>query len=118
MMSMPTFWSSLSPSSLGQRLGRVEKSGTATSDNAFFDGCTGRVHGVFDAILLFFHFDLGRTTHADHGNTAGELRQTLLQLLAIVVRSGLVDLGADLLTRPSMSAFLPAPSTSSRSLPW
>src|SRR4051812_23094620 len=37
-----------------------------------------------------------RAAHADHGDAAGELGQTLLQLLAVVVRGGLLDLRTDL----------------------
>ena len=37
-----------------------------------------------------------RTTDADHRNTAGQLGQTLLQLLTVVVGGGLLDLCADL----------------------
>jgi len=35
---------------------------------------------VFDAGLLLFHFDLGGSANLDHGNTAGELGNTLLEL--------------------------------------
>ena len=48
---------------------------------------------VFDTGLLFLHFGLGRRTDLDDGNAAGQLGQALLQLLAIVVGGGLVDLG-------------------------
>src|SRR5690606_4222642 len=50
-----------------------------------------------DAILALLHLDLGRTADLDHRNAAGELRQTLLQLLAVVVGSRLLDLRLDLL---------------------
>src|SRR5690606_25047938 len=57
----------------------------------------GRVQGVFDAGLLFLHFDFGGSTDADHGNTAGQLGHALLQLFTVVVGSGFFDLDADLL---------------------
>ncbi len=54
------------------------------------------MQGVLDARLLLLHLDLGRGTDLDHGNATGELGQPLLQLLAVVVRGGLLDLSADL----------------------
>ena len=66
-------------------------------DDAFFDRCAGGVQGVFDARLLFFHLDFGRRTDVDHRDAADQLSQALLELLAVVVGSGLIGLGADLL---------------------
>ena len=68
---------------------------TAAGDNAFFHGCTGSVHGVFDASLLLFHFGLGRGTNFDHSHATDQLRQPLLQLLAVVVAGRLLDLAAN-----------------------
>src|SRR3984957_19550240 len=62
---------------------------------AFFRRTVG-VEGFLDAILLFLHLDLGRTADANDRNPAGELGKTLLQLLAVVVRGGLLDLRLDL----------------------
>src|SRR5690606_17266200 len=47
--------------------------------------------------LLLLHFHFGGSTDADHGNAASQLGNTLLQLLAVVVRGGFLDLDADLL---------------------
>ena len=55
------------------------------------------MQSVFDAGLLFLHLGFGGRADLDDGNAAGELRQALLQLLAIVVGGGLFDLGAELL---------------------
>src|SRR5688572_11270345 len=65
---------------------RADQRNTAARDHAFFNGGTGRVQRVFDAGLLFLHLDLGGRADLDHGNTAGELGYTLLQLLLVVVR--------------------------------
>ena len=51
---------------------------------------------VLDAVLALLHLGLGGTADPDDRNTAGELRQPLLQLLLVVVRGGVLDLGADL----------------------
>ena len=48
-------------------------------------------------MLLLLHLGLGRSADLDHRNTAGELRQALLQLLTVEVRVGVLDLGLDLL---------------------
>ncbi|KAF1056423.1 MAG: hypothetical protein GAK44_00240 [Pseudomonas delhiensis] len=54
------------------------------------------MQGVFDAGFLLFHLDFGGSTDLDHGNTASQFGQTLLQFFTVVVRAGLFDLLADL----------------------
>src|SRR6195256_4625537 len=76
-------------------LGAQQRDAAAWHD-AFLNRRTGRVERVLNPVLLLLHLDLGRTTDADDGDAAGELGQTLLQLLAIVVRGGLLDLRLDL----------------------
>src|SRR5690606_34039591 len=61
------------------------------------DRRTRRVQRVLDARLLLLHLDLGRRADLDHRDTARELRDPLLQLLAIVVGRRLLDLLVDLL---------------------
>jgi hypothetical protein len=78
-----------------QRLGGVEESGTAAGDDAFLDRGAGGVQRVVHAILALLHLDLGRTADLDHGNAAGELGETLLELLAVIVAGGVLDLRAD-----------------------
>src|SRR4029077_4303638 len=51
---------------------------------------------VINAILALLDLDLGRAADADHRDAARELGQTLLQLLTVVVRGGLLDLRLDL----------------------
>jgi len=43
------------------------------------------VHRVVDPILLLLDLDLSRAADADDRDAAGELRQALLELLAVVV---------------------------------
>src|SRR5690606_25602866 len=69
---------------------------TAARHDAFLDRGAGGVERVIDAILALLHLDLGRATDADDGDAARELGQTLLELLAVVVRGGLLDLRLDL----------------------
>jgi hypothetical protein len=75
----------------------TDQGDAAARDHAFFDGRTGGVQGVFDARLLFLHLDFGRRTDLDHRHAAGQLGHALLQLLAVVVRGGFLDLRLDLL---------------------
>ena len=51
---------------------------------------------VFYAVLLLFHFNFGSSANLDHSNTASQFGQTLLQLLTVVVGSGVFNLLADL----------------------
>src|SRR5262252_3963441 len=54
------------------------------------------MHGVGHTVLALLDLDLGRAADADHRDPARELGETLLQLLTVVVRGGLVDLRLDL----------------------
>ena len=79
-----------------QHIGGTQERNTATRQDAFLDRCAGRMHRVVDAILALLHLDLGRAADADHRDAARELGETLLQLLLVVVRGGLLDLRLDL----------------------
>ena len=50
---------------------------------------------ILDAGLLLLHLDLADRADLHHGDAAGELGQALLQLLAVVVAAGVLDLLAD-----------------------
>ncbi len=78
-------------------LRRAQERDAAAGDDAFLDRRAGRVQGVLDAGLLLLHLDLGRGADIDDGDAAGQLGEALLELLAVVVGGGLVDLAADLL---------------------
>jgi hypothetical protein len=81
---------------LAQDQGCPRQGNTAARNDTFLDRRTRGVQAVIDAILTLLHFHFGAATDADDGNAAGRLRQTLLQLLAVVVRGGLLDLRPDL----------------------
>src|SRR5207253_11514270 len=72
------------------------QSHAAAGDNAFFHGRAGCMHGILDASFLLFHFRLGRGAYFDHSHATDQFRQPLLQLLAVVVAGGLVNLAANL----------------------
>src|SRR6266568_4508442 len=68
---------------------------SAARDNSLFDGRASGVHCVFHARFLFLHFGFGGSADFNDGNSADQLRQPLLQLLAVVVAGGFIDLAAD-----------------------
>ena len=68
----------------------------ATGDDALLDRRAGRRDGVLDAVLALLELDLGGRADADDADAAGQLGQPLLQLLAVPVRVGVLDLAADL----------------------
>jgi hypothetical protein len=70
----------------------AEERDAATGEDALFDGGAGGVQRVLDAGLLLLHLDLGRGADVDLGDAAGELGEALLELLAVVVAGGVLDL--------------------------
>ena len=78
-----------------ERLQHADQRNTAARHHALFHRRTRGVQGVFDAGLLLFHLDLGGSAHLDDRDTAGELRNALLQLLLVVVGGGFLGLLAD-----------------------
>ena len=65
---------------------------------------------VFDARLLLLHLDLGRSADVDLRHATRELREALLELLAVVVGAGPVDLGLEL-ADPTLDLLLVALAT-------
>src|SRR5829696_190397 len=81
---------------IGHRLLGVQECHATTGDDALLQGRAGRRERVLDAVLLLLELRLGRGAHLDDGHAAGELGEPLLELLAVEVRVGGLDLGADL----------------------
>ena len=88
-----------SPSSLSgqQRHRRPQQCHSAARHDAFLHCRASGMQSIFHARFLLFHLRLGGGADFDDRHAAGELRQPLLQLLAIVVGRGLFDLAAQLL---------------------
>src|SRR5436309_1257169 len=78
------------------RAGADERHAAARHD-ALLDRGPRRVERVLDARLLLLHLDLGRRPDAHDRHAADQLGEPLLELLAVVVRGGLLDLRPDLL---------------------
>src|SRR6185437_11739122 len=73
------------------------KCNSAARDDSLFNRRARRMHRVFHAGFLFLHFGFGGCADFNDGNAADQLRQPLLQLLAVVVAGGLIDLAANFL---------------------
>src|SRR3569623_2778134 len=86
----------LGANALERFAGAQQRNATARQE-AFLDRGAGRRHRVVDAVLALLHLDLGGAADAYHRDAARELGQTLLELLTVVVRGGLLDLRLDLL---------------------
>ena len=73
----------------------AEVSDAAARNDTLFNRSAGGVESVVDAILLLLHRSLGSSADLDERNTAGELSEALLELLAVVVGGSLFDLLLD-----------------------
>ena len=79
----------------------MDESRAATGDDALFDRSARRRDGVLDAVLLLLELNLGVGTDLDDADATGQLGQTLLQLLAVPVGVGALDLSLDLACTPT-----------------
>src|SRR5215203_4100383 len=75
---------------------RLEQRDAAARDDALLEGSAGGLQRVLDAVLLLVHLRLGGRADLHDGNAAGELGEALLELLAVEVGVGVLDLGLDL----------------------
>src|SRR3546814_3049303 len=64
--------------------------------DALFDRGAGGMQRIVDPFFLLLDLDFGRTADADHLDTAGKLGEPFLQLLAVIIAGGRLDLLADL----------------------
>ena len=69
---------------------------TTAWDCTFLYGSTCSTEGIIHAILLLLHLYFTWCTDIEHGYTTGELSQTLLELLTIVVRGCIGNLSLNL----------------------
>src|SRR5207249_2451439 len=64
---------------------------TAAGDDALLEGRPRRLERVLDAVFLLLHLRLCCGADLDDRDAAGELREPLLELLAIEVGVGVLD---------------------------
>src|SRR5690606_25797073 len=74
----------------------LDEGDATTGDDTLLDRGLRRADGVLDAVLALLQLDLGGRADLDDRDTTGELGQTLLQLLAVVVGVAALDLRPDL----------------------
>src|SRR4029077_5823528 len=79
------------------RITGVDERDAAARDDALLESSTGGLQRVLDAVLLLLHLGLGGRTDLDDGDTARQLREALLELLAVEVGVRVLDLGLELL---------------------
>jgi len=75
-----------------ERFARADERDAAAGDDPLFDGRARGVERILDARLLLLHLGLGVGADFDDRNAARELRETLLELLFVVVARRRFDL--------------------------
>ena len=74
----------------------VEQCDAAACNGTLFNSCLGCCESVLDAELLLLHLGLGSCADLDDRYAACKLCKALLKLLSVIVGSGVLNLGADL----------------------
>ena len=89
----------LIPSQFGgqaaQPIGQLQQQAAPTGHDALFDGSAGGVEGILNPQLAIAQFGFGGSAHLDHGHTTGQLGDPFVQLFAVVVRIGGLQLPFD-----------------------
>ena len=73
----------------------MHQGAAAAGHDSFLDRSAGGVEGVFDAQLAVAQLSFSGGTHLDHGYATGQLGYTLGELLAVVLRIGVVEFALD-----------------------
>ena len=81
---------------LGNRLGSVDVSRSATGYDTLFNSCSCSIQGILHTEFCFFHLGLSSSTYTDNSYAASQFSQSLLQFLFIEFGSGLLDSCFDL----------------------
>lgn len=77
---------------LVQFLGSVEKSRSSTWNDTLVTSSSSGAESVFNSILEFSNLDVRGSSYLDDSDTSGESSESLLELLLIVFRVGLLNL--------------------------
>ncbi len=110
-MAIPVVSSSFPPFTPSRREEATDVGDASTGYDAFGDGCAGCAECVVDTVFLFFHLNFGGRADMEYGNSAGKLGETFLELFAVVVALGLLNLCLDLGNALCDGVFSPAPLT-------
>src|SRR6266446_4878947 len=79
-----------------QCLDSIQQSNAAAGNHTLFHTCASSGECVLNAGLAILQLDLGASANLDQRYATGELRQALLQLLAIIIAGRFLDLSLDL----------------------
>ncbi len=74
----------------------AQQRGASTGDDALIDGSAGGRDSVLDTVLLLLELHLGGGADLNDSHTPGHLGEALLELLAVPVGVGVIDLRLDL----------------------
>ena len=75
--------------------GQLEQGGAAAGNDSLFHRRPGGIEGVFDPQFAVLEFGFGGGTHLDHGHTTGQFGDPLIELFAVVIGVGVVELAAN-----------------------
>ena len=75
----------------------LNEGNSTTGYDTFFNSCTGCGQSIFNTMFLFFQLGLSCGTNTDDSHTASQFSQAFLQLFAVIIAGGVIDLSADLL---------------------
>src|SRR5579875_2452881 len=79
-----------------QSLGRVQQGHATAGHHTLFNTGAGRGERILNAGLAILQLNFGTSTDLDQRYATGQFRQTLLQLLTVIVAGGLFNLSLDL----------------------
>ena len=79
-----------------EALGSADVSDSTAREVTLFNCRAGGIESILNPVLLLLHLDFGASAHIKDSYTAGELSESLLEFLLVVVGSGVLDLGTDL----------------------
>ena len=78
-----------------QPISKLQQCAASSGNDPFLHGCSGGVEGILDPQLAVLEFGFRRCPNLDHGNSAGQLGDALLELFAVVIRIGGLKFAAD-----------------------
>ena len=78
-----------------QGSGQLDQRAATAGHNAFFNSGSGGIQGIFDPQFAVLELGFRRSSDLDHGHTAGEFGDALVELLAVVLGIGVLQFPAD-----------------------
>ena len=79
----------------GETFRQLQQGTTAAGDDSLLHGGAGGIEGILNPQLAVFELGFRGSPHLDHRHATGQLGDPLLQLLAVVIGVGVVELALD-----------------------